>query len=159
MTSIPYEWKNGSRPSCTLCPTQATVNEHRTRRTRRTHCTPLMQSVRGRPPGGRDCGTGVDGGGDCRGPRLGCGHHRRRPRGPHRHAPSPVGPSCPFFGSHQMDRHTTDANATVTRISLFCKVAAPVAFSLVMAFTSRSTSPPFFFFFLLLLLLFLFFAL
>jgi hypothetical protein len=33
----------------------------------------------------------------------------------------------------------SDANAIVTRISLFCKIAAPVAFSLVMAFTSRST--------------------
>lgn len=35
----------------------------------------------------------------------------------------------------------TEANAMVTRISLFCKVAAPVMFSLVMAFTSTSTLP------------------
>jgi len=34
----------------------------------------------------------------------------------------------------------TDANAMVTRISLFCKVAAPVAFSLVMSITSTSTA-------------------
>ncbi len=34
----------------------------------------------------------------------------------------------------------TGANAMVTRISLFCKVAAPVAFSLVMSITSTSTA-------------------